>query len=73
MQFHGKKVLVTDEQVGELLSLVLEQKKVLTDHGIEDIYYLDTDILSVEAAQVVFFVRPIKEHMKRIVRIIRNN
>jgi hypothetical protein len=53
--------------------LVLESKKLLIEHGIEELYYLDTDVLNVEISQIIFFVRPIKEHMKRIVRIIRNN
>lgn len=64
-------MLVTD--LAELFTMVLESRKVLQELGIEEIYYIDTDVLQVDVNQVIFFVRPDKAHMKRIVRIIRNN
>ncbi|CAD8158810.1 unnamed protein product [Paramecium octaurelia] len=72
-QFVGKKILVIDEFIADMLNLVIESDQILKENGIESIYYNDYDQLDVEINQIIFFVNHDRQHMKRIVRIIRNN
>ncbi|CAD8134304.1 unnamed protein product [Paramecium pentaurelia] len=72
-QFVGKKVLVIDPFIADMLNLVVESMQILKENGVDQIYYIDSDQLEVEANQIIFFVNPDRQYMKRIVRIIRNN
>ncbi|CAD8143363.1 unnamed protein product [Paramecium pentaurelia] len=72
-QFVGKKVLVIDQFIADMLNLVVESMQILKENGVDQIYYIDSDQLDVETNQIIFFVNPDRQYMKRIVRIIRNN
>ncbi|CAD8049642.1 unnamed protein product [Paramecium sonneborni] len=72
-QFVGKKVLVIDSFIADMLNLVVESMQILKENGVDQIYYIDSDQLDVESNQIIFFVNPDRQYMKRIVRIIRNN
>ncbi|CAK71082.1 unnamed protein product (macronuclear) [Paramecium tetraurelia] len=72
-QFVGKKVLVIDQFIADMLNLVVESMQILKENDVDQIYYIDSDQLNVEVNQIIFFVNPDRQYMKRIVRIIRNN
>ncbi|KAM3139305.1 hypothetical protein pb186bvf_008525 [Paramecium bursaria] len=70
--FIGKKVLIIDQFVAEMLTFVVDND-LMRENGIEVTYHITSEVISIKAQQVIFFVQPQRNLMKRIVRIIRDN
>ncbi|EGR33241.1 vacuolar sorting protein, putative [Ichthyophthirius multifiliis] len=71
-QFPGKKILYLDKKMLDLVNFIV-QANTLKDNGIIDTFYLDQDESYSEINQVIFFLSPSIEHVKRIAKIIHSD
>ncbi|CAD8134067.1 unnamed protein product [Paramecium octaurelia] len=53
-QFVGKKVLVIDQFIADMLNLVVESMQIWKENGVDQMYYIDSDQLNVEVNQIIF-------------------